>query len=268
MTPDFVFCHGPFLQGKLTIAFSLSIVANGDIGDYQIGATLLSHAAMSMQFCPVPPPEPPRPASPPMLSKLNLPTLSRTERSRTPSPEPALAAVPHPPQPRRIVVFVLGIKAHRAGIWTSSHRPGESVMQYILLSGAPAIVLPAALGSPLVAWYTKTLEQLWKFTVPEETAATAAAEGEAVAKEGGKDEAKANTFVGALAALTEFVGMCVDWARVEVPGAAVVDEQVKRRAVRETLALVLAAAVRSSESAKVKKEIEADRAGIVVWRIP
>jgi hypothetical protein len=140
-------------------------------------------------------------------------------------------------------------------------------MQYILLSGAPAIVLPAALGAPLVAWFTKTLEQLWTLTLPDEDAASAAADGEKVAKEGGKDEAKATTFAGALASLAEYVSLCVDWARVEVPGAPGVDETAKRTAVREALALILAAAVRSAESKKVKKEVDADRASIVVWRI-
>jgi hypothetical protein len=246
MTPDFVFAHGPFLSG-----------------DYKIAETLLGHSAVAMHFCahPVPPTPSERPS---FTAKLSAPLL-RPERSRTPSPEPTLAPVPTPPQPRRLVVLVLGIKPHRAGLWTSSQRPSESVIQYVLLSGAPALVLPAALGSPLLAWFTRTLADLWKLEVPQEDAAGAAAAGNAMARARASD-ARANTFTGMLASLAEYVGLCVDWARVEVPGAPGVDEPAKRRAIEEALALVLAAAMRSAESKKVKKEIDPDRAGIAIWR--
>jgi hypothetical protein len=242
------------------------------VGDYKIGEALLGHSAMALHFCLAPPPDTTtRPESPPLLSnlsKLSLPTLSRPDRSRTPSPEPTLAVLPTPPQPRRLVVLVVGIKPHRAGMWTSSHRPGESVIEYILLGGAPALILPAALGAPLISWFTQTLEQLWTLSVPKEDTTAVAATGEQMAKEGGKDAAKANTFAGVLASLSEYVSMCVDWERVEVPGAPNVDEGAKRKAMREALALVLAAAVRSGESKKVRKETDADRAGVAVWRIP
>jgi hypothetical protein len=249
MTPDFVFCHGPFLQG-----------------DYKVGEALLGHSAVAIHFCePAAAPDAKldRPA---FVAKLSAPALLRPERSRTPSPEPALAAVPAPPAPRRLVVLALGLKPHRAGLWTSSARPGESVLRYVLLGGAPALVLPAALGAPLLAWYTRTLDDLWKLPVPAGDARDAAAAGDAMARAKASD-ARADEFAGVLAALAEYVALCVDWARVRVPGAPDVDEAGKRTAVEEALALLLAAAVRSAESKKVAKEVDGERAGIAIWRI-
>jgi hypothetical protein len=192
---------------------------------------------------------------------------------------PTLASVPAPPAPRRLAVLLLGIKPHRAGIWTTSHRPGESVLRYVLLGGAPALVLPAALGAPLVSWHAATLEELWKLKLPDGDARDAAALAARAApargaaqQAGGKADAKApdvHSFGGVLAALDEYVALCVDWARVAVPSAPdVAAEDEKRRAVREALALLLASGVLAGESAAVKKELDADRAGIVVWRMP
>jgi hypothetical protein len=212
MTPDFVFCHGPFLNG-----------------DYQVGKSLLSHSKSSMHFCAAP----------------------RSTR---------------PTQNRRLVLFVLGIKPHRLHLWTTSKRPGESVLQYILLSGVPAIVLPAAHGAPLIAWHTKTLQQLWKLSLPADAAA-AVAHGQQLAIKGSQNEESANTFEGVLAALAEYVGMCVDWSRVDLPGASAVDEEGQRVEVNRALAFLLAAAVRSGESKKVKNKVDPERAGIAFWRI-
>jgi hypothetical protein len=198
-------------------------------GDYHIGQSLLSHSKSAMHFCT---------ASPPMKSGLD----------------------------RRFVLFALGIKPHRLNMWTSSKRPGESLIQYVLLSGVPAVVLPAARGTPLVAWHTKTLEQLWKLNVPVD-AAVAVAHGHQLAIKGSQNEEGANTFAGVLAALAEYVGMCVDWSRVELPSASAADEAGKRAEVNKALAILLAAAVRSGESKQVKNEVDPERAGIAFWRI-
>jgi hypothetical protein len=149
MTPDVVFCHGPFLSG-----------------DYRLGETLLAESASVISFAssPTPSDEPAPAEAPPspdpshsdgetaaassaytkLTSKLALPPkLSHlVSRSRTTSPEPSLAPLPEPPKPRRLVLLALGIAPHRR-LWTSSQRPGESVINYVLLNGCPAVVLPA-----------------------------------------------------------------------------------------------------------------------------
>lgn len=205
------------------------------------------------------------------LGSLKLPSLSQTfARSRTPSPEPALAAVPTPPQPRRIVVVVVGLKPHRAGPWTTSQRPSESVIQYQLLNGCPALVVPAKLGAPLLAWDTLTLEQLWKVKFPPE--------GDRVKSEDGK-------FEGIVGVLYEYLDLCVDWERVVLAtkdeqgvegvgtgdikdeGVAA-DAEKKKQAVKDSVEVLVAAAVQSGTSKAVKDEIDGGRAGIAMWRIP
>ncbi|KAI0711337.1 hypothetical protein C8Q76DRAFT_736182 [Earliella scabrosa] len=263
--PDVVFCHGPFLSG-----------------DYKLGETLLAESALVISFTKAPPPpeSPEHPqsasdsshASHPTLKNLSLPSLPNLSqafaRSRTPSPEPALASLPPPPQPRRLVVLVVGLKPHRT-FWTTSQRPSESVIQYQLLNGCPAIVVPAKLGAPLLSWDTLTLEQLWKVALP------AGEEPDAASKDG--------KFEGIVSVLYEYVDLCVDWERVVLStadeqaaegaadvqdGDAKVDEEKKREAVKAAVKVLVAAAVRSGASKEVKDQVDKERAGIAMWRIP
>ncbi|KAI1798063.1 hypothetical protein LXA43DRAFT_968515 [Ganoderma leucocontextum] len=269
--PDIVFCHGPFLSG-----------------DYKLGEALLAESAQVISFSKPQPPQPPLPSPPASgsehsdpvsslsharshLGSLKLPSLSQTfARSRTPSPEPALAPVPAPPQPRRIVVVVVGLKPHRAGLWTTSQRPSESVIQYQLLNGCPAVVVPAKLGAPLLAWDTLTLEQLWKVQLPPEGA------GEGAKSTDGK-------FEGIVGVLYEYLDLCVDWERVVLltkdeqgadgvgdvkDGDAEADVEKKKEAMKDAVEVLVAAAVQSGTSKTVKDEIDKDRAGIAMWRIP
>jgi hypothetical protein len=162
-------------------------------------------------------------------------------------------AVPTPPPNRRMIVLVLGISPHRAGVWTSSARPGESVMNYWLLNGCPALVLPIKPGSPLIAWHAVTLKTL----------------------QGLKDGVDGQAFKDILDDLVNYVELCVDEERITLPNGYAEQDTVggtglelKRRAVRDGMALVLAGAVRSGSCAKVKKDIDSDRAGIVFFRIP
>jgi hypothetical protein len=214
ITPDFVFCRGPFLHG-----------------DYQVGETLLKHSASAMHFCD---------------------TLS-SDLGKAPA--------------RRLVLVMLGIKPDRAGLWASSRRPGESAIKYILLSGVPAIVLPAEPGAPLLSWHAKTLKDLWKLSLPAD-AATAVAHGQKLAEQRSQDDVVVRSFAGTLATLTEYVGMVVDWSRVTVPDMpSTNDEGTKRLAVNKALAFFLAAAVRSGESKKATDKINPERAGIALWRV-
>ncbi|KIK94199.1 hypothetical protein PAXRUDRAFT_828221 [Paxillus rubicundulus Ve08.2h10] len=241
MKPDVIFCHGPFLAG-----------------DYRIGETLLAESALIITLCaPSPPPAtgsereaPKLPTHHSFLSVSDVPKLNHFTRSRTPSPEPVLAPVPQPPAPRRLLITVLGMKPHRT-FWATSARPSESVIQYQLLNGCPAVVLPAKLGAPLVAWDTYTLDDLWKIRVPQEV----------------EQESSGSEFNGAVHVLFEYTDLCVDWARVTLQGTNVTEDG-KRVEVKNALALVVASAVRSGSSKEVRKEVDPERCGIAMWRIP
>jgi hypothetical protein len=155
-----------------------------------------------------------------------------------------------------MVILCVGLKPHRS-LWTTSARPGESVINYILLNGCPAIVVPVKVGAPLVAWDALTLEQLWKVPLPTdepEAESTTAAQGK---------------FGGIVNVLYEYLDMCVDWERVVVSGDP--DKTIDmdgRKALKSALGLLVAAAIRSGTSKEVKKEIDKERSGIAMWRIP
>ncbi len=137
-------------------------------------------------------------------------------------------------------------------------------MYYQLLNGCPAVVVPVKVGSPLVAWDALTLEEFWKISLPKE--------GESL--EGCK-------FDGIVKVLSEYLDLCVDWARVSLskdpeegvlePSSSEVtsdDLEKKKLAVKEALTLLVAGAVRSGESKDVKDKVDKGRSGIAMWRIP
>ena len=168
-----------------------------------------------------------------------------------------------------MVLVVLGIKPHRH-YWTTSARPGESVIEYILLNGCPAVVIPVKPGSPLIAWDTLTLEQLHR-----------------IGKEsGGIESDKAR---GVANVIYEYLGLCVSWERMVIPGkrgeeahevAATemetrkgtgqsdAGDEWKREALKDAVRILVTSAIQSSESKEAKKKIDLDRAGIVMFRIP
>ena len=183
------------------------------------------------------------------------------------------------PPPRRMVLLVLGIKPHRH-YWTTSARPSESVIEYILLNGCPAIVVPVRPGSPLVGWDTLTLEQLHK-----------------IGKQpGGVESPKAK---GVVKVLVEYLELCVDWERMVVPGEVEAEEkqdveaggdasrevremasekeskeqnevglEAKQTALEEAVSVLIAGAINSGVSKEAKKAVDFERAGIVMFRIP
>ncbi|KAF8953180.1 hypothetical protein BDZ97DRAFT_628668 [Flammula alnicola] len=266
MKPDIIFCHGPFLSG-----------------DYRVGETLLTESALVIALCDAPPPpevpekEPAAPISVEEIRKglsgLSIPLISNVfSRSRTPSPEPALTPLPPPPTPRRMVILVVGLKPHRK-VWTLSARPSESVINYILLNGCPAIVIPVKIGAPLVAWDGLTLEQLWEIELPPTDGIRSAS---------GK-------FEGVVDVIFEYIDLCVDWERVKISVAEaagstnnIVDSAEAQKddtangddgvhakeALKDAVTLLVAAAIRSKASKEAKKELDADRSGIAMWRIP
>lgn len=157
---------------------------------------------------------------------------------------------------RRLVILLVGISPHRK-LWTTSARPGESVIGYTLLNGAPAIVVPAKDGCPLMAWDTLTLDSFHKIGVVE----------------GAK-------FDGIVNVVFEYVALCADWDRFNFPEKLeessedngekriMSKEETAEKLTKDALTLLVAAAIRSKESKEVKKHIDSDRAGIVMLRLP
>jgi hypothetical protein len=205
------------------------------------------------------------------LSSLStkVPALKKQlfDRSRTPSPEPALTALPAPPKPRRLVLVLVGLDPHRK-LWTTSQRPGESVVQYHLLNGCPAVVVPAKVGAPLLAWLGLTLEQLWKVQLPPPEGSVDLAAVAAAAQGGLADEEAERSFAGVVSVLFEYLDLCVDWGRVVVPEGEGASEEEKKGKVKEAVMLLVAAAIRSKDSKQVQKEVDKERAGLAMWRIP
>lgn len=139
-------------------------------------------------------------------------------------------------------------------------------MYYQLLNGVPAIVLPVKPGAPLVAWDGLTLEQLWKID-PK------------------KPEGEKGGIWGIINVLAEYLEFCVDFERVVLNKATAeplssdvileVDDQnmdevmkAKKNAIRNALTVFTIGAVRSGESKEVRKNLDKERAGMVMWRIP
>ena len=161
-----------------------------------------------------------------------------------------------------MAIVVVGLKPHRK-LWTTSARPGESVMYYQLLNGCPAIVVPVMPGAPLLAWDTLTLEELWKVKLPQEG-----------------DDTVGKKFEGIVGVLLEYLDLCLDYDRVIEPHVATdgseekrnedatLNSDKKREKVKEALSLLVAAAVESGKSKKVKDEVDKERSGIAMWRIP
>jgi hypothetical protein len=89
----------------------------------------------------------------------------------------------------------------------------------------------------LIAWNTLTLKQI---------------------------HAKHDKYDGVVRILFEYMSLCVDWARVTVGDG----EEEQKTAVRDALELVVASAAQSFDSKSVKKDVDLDRAGIVIFRIP
>ena len=223
-------------------------------------------------------------------STLHLPELTNRfarSRSRSPSPtapekhvstsgdsastitsgsevKPKLTPLPRPPTPRRLVILVVGIKPHRK-LWTTSARPEESVIQYILLNGCPSVVVPVKVGAPLVAWDTLTLEQLWEVELPPTSTSTAKDSGQEVQPL----RSTTGKFEGIIQVLLEFLDFCIDWERViQLRDDEEITEEKKRLEVKAALALLVASAVRSRDSKEARKELDKERSGIAMWRIP
>ena len=101
-------------------------------------------------------------------------------------------------------------------------------------------------------------------------------------KKGGKS--KDGKFEGIVAVLYEYLDLCVDWGRFvlgesgeaadketkEVEGKDDKEAEIakKREALKGAVRVLVAAAVRSGASKEVRDQVDKDRAGIAIWRIP
>lgn len=61
---------------------------------------------------------------------------------------------------KRMLVTFVGISPYRAGMWSTSRRPGVSLMHYHLLNGCPALVIPVTESAPINAWSPVTLKTI------------------------------------------------------------------------------------------------------------
>jgi hypothetical protein len=270
------------LQSRVKYSYGSCFVCSFQ-GDYKIGEKLMNESTSVIALCDAPPPAAPetsagqtsdKPKNPEHKHSLSMPSLDKFNilAPRPLSPETALAPLPAPPVPRRLVILLVGIKPHHKA-WTLSARPGESVISYVLLNQCPAIVVPAKLGAPLLAWDTLTLEKLWDVELPPLPAGANIT----------KTRSASGRFEGIVDVIFEYLDHCVDWERFVVPGAAspgdVGDVSKKKQesgtrdlggesALKDAVTLLVAAAIRSKTSKEVKKKLDADRSGIAMWRIP
>ncbi len=126
-------------------------------------------------------------------------------------------------------------------------------------------MVPVKVGAPLLGWDSLTLEELWELQLPDVG-----------------DGGEGSKFEGVVSVLFEYLDLCVDWDRVVlsaeqvgVDAAGVVNEKAeefsltdKKKAFRNSVELLVAGAIRSGESKEVRKEVDRERSGIAMWRIP
>ena len=60
----------------------------------------------------------------------------------------------------RLIVLFTAISPFRANMWSTSRRPGCGMLNFHLLNGCPALVLPVSARAPIVGWSPWTLAQM------------------------------------------------------------------------------------------------------------
>ena len=60
----------------------------------------------------------------------------------------------------RMLILFTAISPFRAGMWSTSRRPGCGTIVFHLLNGCPALVLPVTKRAPITAWSPWTLAQM------------------------------------------------------------------------------------------------------------
>ncbi|KAH7102849.1 hypothetical protein BKA62DRAFT_829115 [Auriculariales sp. MPI-PUGE-AT-0066] len=124
---------------------------------------------------------------------------------------------------------------------SEARRESSAVSNY---QWASAIVLPARVGVPLLAWDAVTVSELWKLD---------------------GDQAKLSQHSERL---YEFADMCVDFGRVDTEKVKGMEEHARKEVLKEDLRLLVEGAAKSGSNTEVRGEIDGERAGIVFWRVP
>jgi hypothetical protein len=270
MTPDIIFCHGPFLSGSLLLFPPIPLSSASTVpklGDYHIAQSLLAQSATVINCAPG--------------------AVSSADAT-----QPREEGIVSQGGFRRLAVLVVGLKPHRK-LWTNSQRPGESVMYYQLLNGCPAIVLPLqcassllssmaliphmpTAGAPLVAWLGQTLEQLWKIDLNQVSRVDTSNPATSAGTDSEQDpDGIERTLGGVCGVLCEYLDLCIDYDRLtqvekskkwyKRSGERKDD---KRATVHRAVASLVVSAIRSRQSQEAQKEIDSRRAGITMWRLP
>lgn len=277
--PDVIFCHAPFTQGDYKLGETLLDesaleIQLGDVPVINLSDARSPEAEIDLGDARSPSPEiqlgdvrspsskihlddvhPPYPPAPPHAVEEESGLFSRWFSAPAPTPAPTPPThVQAIPDPRRMVLLLVGIKPHRGDSWPTSQRPDESVMRYVLFDGCPAVVFPVRSGAPLLAWHTQTLAQLWGVRLPQE-------KGHAM------NEDEEERFEGVVGAIAEFIGTCVDWERVRALQNAGLNDEQKEDAVKDAVRVLVGAAIRTRESEKAREEVDEHRAGLAMWRI-
>lgn len=143
----------------------------------------------------------------------------------------------------RLLIFFTGISPFRAGMWSTSRRPGCAQIIFHLLDGCPALVLPVAKAkTPVLAWSPWTLTQM---------------------QNGGASGYSPEKHIGPI---IQWAGPLVEW-----PGLYPCVRDVSQafdRTMWRVLSMMIngALAARGGAEGKVLGKIDAERAGIVMFR--
>jgi hypothetical protein len=229
-------------------------------GDYKVGQTFLRESATVIQLCNGPPPEESLVTSTDAsgdLDKTIFPRYKSIGRlTKYQSLTKYLIRKDSAPPEHRLLITAVGIKpTGKSSQWTSCLKHEESSIRYLMLNGVPSIVIPAKTGCPLIAWDTLTLASLYKL----------------------EKEKKDAGIQGVVDVILEYLTFCVDWDRVVLPsttptdspgGEGKVDVEKAKESLRNAVAVLVAGVVKSKDTRTVREEVDLDRAGIVMFRIP
>lgn len=146
-------------------------------------------------------------------------------------------------QHSRLLVLFAGITPFRAGMWSTSRRPGCAQLIFHLPNGCPALVLPACTAqTPVLAWSPWTLNQMQNFGAS-----------------GYKPETQHREITDWLMGLVERQGLypCIR----DVHGAF---ERIMGKVV--TMIINGARAAPKSVNGRVFEKVDVERAGVVMFR--
>jgi hypothetical protein len=243
------------------------VLSNQPLGDYKIGETLLRESATVIELCEGPPPEESMARSEQRSQsidssrdlddkskELNSKYMPLAKFQKYRSLTKYVARRDSAPPERRLLITAVGIKPPgNSKHWSSCLKPGESCIRYFMLNGIPSIIIPAKAGCPLIAWDTLTLKSLHE------------------------KEKKAGAIHGVADVILEYLTFCVDWDRMTLPSTSPSDAtenkdgigiEKGKEVLKDAVAVLVAGVIKSKYARTVNEEVDLERAGIVMFRIP